>query len=137
MLRRVLPYARGEKKLGYAGLCKELTAWRSDQETLWLAESPVHPLQQALKDLERAYTNFFAKRAAFPQFRKKGLHDRFRYPDPKQFKLDQPNSRTFVPKLGWIRYRNSRETAIGRVIAYTGQLFSYELCPQLTHHRIQ
>ena len=102
-------YARGEKKLGYAGLCKELTAWRSDQETLWLAESPVHPLQQALKDLERAYTNFFAKRAAFPQFRKKGLHDRFRYPDPKQFKLDQPNSRIFLPKLGWIRYRNSRE----------------------------
>ena len=27
----------------------------------------------------------------------------------KQIKLDQTNSRIFLPKLGWIRYRNSRE----------------------------
>ena len=33
----------------------------------------------------------------------------FRYPDPKQIKLDQANSRIFLPKLGWLRYRNSRE----------------------------
>jgi putative transposase len=32
-----------------------------------------------------------------------------RYPDPKQIKLDQPNSRLFLPKLGWLRYRNSRK----------------------------
>ena len=35
--------------------------------------------------------------------------DRFRYPDPKQFKIDQGNSRLFLPKLGWIGYRNSRD----------------------------
>ena len=27
----------------------------------------------------------------------------------KQIKLDQGNSRIFLPKLGWIRYRNSRD----------------------------
>ncbi|MGT2472238.1 RNA-guided endonuclease InsQ/TnpB family protein [Paraburkholderia terrae] len=108
-------YERSEKKLGYAGLCKELTAWRngaplpSGRVASWLAESPVHPLQQALKDLERAYANFFAKRAAFPRRKKKGQHDSFRYPDPKQIKLDQANSRIFLPKLGWLRYRNSRD----------------------------
>ena len=48
-------YARGEKKLGYAGLCKELTMWRNGAETPWLADAPIHPLQQTLKDLERAY----------------------------------------------------------------------------------
>jgi hypothetical protein len=53
----------GEKKIGYAGLCKLLTEWRSNAETSWLKDAPTHPLQQALKDLERAYTNFFAKRA--------------------------------------------------------------------------
>ena len=74
-------YEQGEKKLGYAGLCKELTAWRNSTETAWLADAPVHPLQQTLKDLERAYTNFFAKRADFPRFKKKGRHDSFRYPD--------------------------------------------------------
>ncbi len=102
-------YERGEKKLGYAGLCKELTAWRNGVETPWLADAPVHPLQQALKDLDRAYANFFAKRADFPRFKKKGQSDSFRYPDPKQIKLDQGNNRLFLPKLGWMRYRNSRD----------------------------
>jgi putative transposase len=102
-------YEQGEKKLGYAGLCKLVTEWRNGAETSWLADAPVHPLQQTLKDLERAYANFFAKRADFPRFKKKGQGESFRYPDPKQIKLDQGNSRIFLPKLGWLRYRNSRE----------------------------
>ena len=101
-------YERGDKKLGYAGLCKELTAWRNGTETRWLSDAPVHPLQQALKDLERAYASFFARRAGFPRFARRGQSDSFRYPDPKQIRLDQENSRIFLPKLGWLRYRNSR-----------------------------
>jgi putative transposase len=30
-------------------------------------------------------------------------------PIPNRFTLDQPNSRVFLPKLGWLRYRNSRD----------------------------
>jgi len=75
----------------------------------WLKVAPVHPLQHALKDLDRAYQNFFEKRADFPRFKKRGLHDSFRFPDSKQFKLDQGNNRIFLPKLGWLRYRNSRQ----------------------------
>ncbi len=101
-------YEHGEKKLGYARLCKLLTEWRNSTETTWLADVPVHPLQQKLKDLEWAYAHFFAQRADFPQFKKKGRRDSFRYPDPKQIKVDQTNSRLFLPKLGWLRYRNSR-----------------------------
>jgi putative transposase len=33
--------------------------------------------------------------------------DSFRYPNPKQIKLDQSNSRLLLPKLGWLHYRNS------------------------------
>jgi putative transposase len=102
-------HERGEKKLGYAGLCKLLTDWRKETDTHWLKEAPTHPLQQALKNLERAYSNFFAKRAEFPRFKKKERGESFRYPDAKQIKLDQENSRIFLPKLGWLRYRNSRE----------------------------
>ncbi len=105
-------YEQGEKKLGYAGLCKELTGWKRQTETAWLSETPSQSLQQALKDLERAYANFFEKRADFPRFKKKGRSDNFRY--PQGFKLDQANSRIFLPKLGWLRYRNSRE-ALGTV----------------------
>jgi putative transposase len=99
----------GGKFIGYVAMAKHLTAWRNSAETGWLSDAPVHPLQHALKDLERAYKNFFAKRAAFPRFKKKGSGDSFRYPDPKQFKIDQANARVFLPKLGWIRYRKSRD----------------------------
>ncbi len=99
----------GEKFIGYVAMAKHLTAWRNGEETPWLKNAPVHPLQHALKDLEKAYKNFFAKRADFPRFKRKGSGDSFRYPDPKQIKLDGGNSRIFLPKLGWIRYRNSRE----------------------------
>ena len=97
----------GEKKLSYAALCKALTEWKAGPETLWLNETPSQALQQALKNLERAYQNFFEKRAAFPRFKKKGQADSFRY--PQGIKLDQGNSRIFLPKLGWLHYRNSRE----------------------------
>lgn len=97
-------YERGEKRLGYAGLCKELTVWR--EELAWLGAAHSQILQQALKDLERAYRNFFEKRAAFPRFKKKGRGESFRF--PQGTKLDQCNDRIYLPKLGWMRYRNSR-----------------------------
>jgi putative transposase len=102
-------YVQGEKKLSYAALCKKLTGWRHSEETPWLAEAPVHPLQQSLRDLDRAYANFFAGRAEFPRFKKKGRNESFRYPDPLQFRLEQENDRISPPKLGWLRYRNSRK----------------------------
>ena len=99
----------GNKFIGYVAMAKHLTEWRNGTESPWLKEAPCHPLQHALKDLEKAYKNFFAKRADFPRFKRKGSGDSFRYPDPKQIKLDQANSRLFLPKLGWLRYRNSRD----------------------------
>src|SRR6202790_5383030 len=101
-------YERGEKKLSYAGLCQLLTQWRNGTETPWLADAPAHPLQQALKDLERAYQNFFARRAHFPRFKRKGQCERFRYPDAQQIKVDQGNNRLFLPKLGWLRKHEAR-----------------------------
>ena len=126
-LRRLVPL-RVQQSLSVAK--RTLRTWREEarirrtvqvayrvaqrHETPWLKDAPTHPLQQTLKDLERAYSNFFAKRAEFPRFKKKGRRDSFRYPDPKQIKLDQANSRIFLPKLGWLRYRNSRE-ALGQI----------------------
>lgn len=101
-------FAHGEKYLGYGALCKELTGWRHAPDTEFLASAPVHPLQQALKDLNRAHRNFFEGRADRPRFKKKGRHDAFRYPDPKQFGVDDRHGRVKLPKLGWVRYRKSR-----------------------------
>lgn len=100
-------HADGKKKLSYADLCKQLTIWRNSLETGWLSETHSQPLQQSLKDLERAYNTFFAQRADLPRFKKKGQSDSFRY--PQGCKLDQSNGRLFLPKLGWMRYRKSRD----------------------------
>lgn len=114
-------YAAGKKFIRYESMAKHLTAWRNGPETPWLKDAPIHPLQQALKNLDRAYMNFFAKLADFPCFKKKGGRESFRYPDAKQIKLDQSNSqnsRIFLPKLGWLRYRNSR-AALGTLRSVT------------------
>ena len=99
----------GNKFISYSAMAKQLTAWRNSTETPWLKEAPCHPLQHSLKDLDRAYQNFFAKRSDFPRFKKKYGRSSFRYPDAQQIELDQANSRICLPKLGWVRYRNSRE----------------------------
>lgn len=102
-------HAEGQKKLGYAGLCKELTTWRNDPETPWLAEASVDIQQQILRDLETAYKRFFKKLADFPRFKKKGDRDSFRFPQPKTIKLDQRQEKILLPKLGWLKYRKSRK----------------------------
>ena len=102
----------GNKYIPYTKMASWLIEWKSAPETQWLKESPSQPLQQSLKDLERGYKNFFQKRAAFPRFKKRGQNDAFRY--PQGVKLDQANNRISLPKLGWVRYRNSREV-IGEV----------------------
>ena len=93
-------------KFSYTKLANLLPDWKLDPTTAWLKESPSQTLQQALKNLETSYRNFFAKRADFPKFKRRGQHDSFRF--PQGFKVEQENSRLSLPKLGWIRYRNSR-----------------------------
>jgi len=95
----------GNEFIRYVEMANQLPAWKSEFE--WLRESPSQALQHALKNLDRAFTNFFEKRAEYPCFKKRGYGDSFRF--PQGFKLDQTNSRIFLPKLGWVRYRNSRE----------------------------
>lgn len=98
----------GNKFISYVSMAKHLTPWRNDPETPWLKEAPYHCQQQALKNLDRSFKNFFEKRSDFPCFKKRSDRGSFRFPDSGQIKLDQANSRVFLPKLGWIRYRKSR-----------------------------
>jgi len=98
-------YEKKKKRLGYAGLCALLPNWKMEHE--FLSAVPAQALQQALKNLERAYTNFFQKRADFPKFKKKGQRESFRI--PQGFEVDKQNGRIKLPKLGWMRYRKSQD----------------------------
>ena len=95
----------GNKFIGYVEMANLLPAWK--REFPWLKDAPSQALQHALKSLDRAFTNFFEKRSKYPRFKKRGYADSFRF--PQGFELDHANSRIFLPKLGWVRYRNSRE----------------------------
>jgi len=74
-------------------------AQRLKVEYPWLSEAHSQVLQQTLKDLDRAYVNFFAGRAAYPRFKKKHAKQSIRF--PQGFKLD--GQRIYLPKVGWVR----------------------------------
>jgi putative transposase len=100
-------YESNKTHLGYNKLANILTELKNQEKTSFLKEVHSQILQQSLKDLDRAYKNFFQKRAEFPKFKSKGVRDSFRY--PQGFKVDEQNSRIYLPKIGWIRYRKSRD----------------------------
>ena len=86
------------------------TLWKKTDEYGFLASLPSQVLQQKLQDLAKAFKDGFDNKQSLkriPRFKKKGLADSFRY--PQGFKVDQDKSKVFLPKLGWVSYRNSRK----------------------------
>jgi len=97
-----------EQKTGfvnYNSLAKQLTEWKKEPETEFLKTVHSQPLQQTLKDLEKACKDAFKKDKGFPKFKKKGVHDSFRYPQGVKIL----ESKVFLPKIGWIKFQKSRE----------------------------
>jgi len=66
----------------------------------WMQEVTKNAPQMAIIQLGAAFKNFFAGRAKYPKFKKKGLHDRFSLTND-QFSID--GSRIRIPGLGWVR----------------------------------
>jgi putative transposase len=78
------------------------------KEHPWLANPPSHTLQQTAVDLSASLLAV-KDSAGFPKLQRKGrCTESFRENDPAQFRVDQKNSRIKIPKLGWVRYHNSR-----------------------------
>ncbi len=100
---------RPGRRFNFASQCREVTALRAEVD--WLRDVPVHPLQQAMRDLDRAYQNWWAGRAQAPQPRKRGVNDSVRFPDPATFafrRLSKRLGEVKLPKLGWVRLRWDR-----------------------------
>jgi len=68
---RKISYFQQGKKLSYNHLSQALTALKKEEGTAWLTEVSSVPLQQALRHLETAFTNFFEGRTGYPTFKKK------------------------------------------------------------------
>ncbi len=104
--RREEYYHATGQTLSFADLCAELTALKSQPDTCWLKTVDSQLLQQGVKDLCRAFANFFEKRAKNPKLRKKFKHTpTFRIPQ----RIGLPTyGEVTLPGIGSVMMRQSR-----------------------------
>lgn len=95
-------YAAGLKPTAY-GIKKQFNAIKK-AEFPFVAEVSKWGPERAFADLDKAFKGFFAKRAKYPKFKKKGVRDSF-YTDGGVLKVD--GLRVKLPVVGWIRMRES------------------------------
>lgn len=96
---------------------RQLTAARAEND--WLRAGSVKVQQQALRDFDRAMSNFFSGSHRPPKFRKRGQSEGFRVVDtgPKHVRqISRRWSEVKVPKIGWVRFRRTR--AVGEFKSY-------------------
>lgn len=91
-------YQETNSGLNYHDCAADLSE-RLKAEHPWLKDADSQALQQVLKDLDRAYVNFFAGRADYPKFKRKHAKQSMRY--PQRFKLD--GNKIYLPKVGWVK----------------------------------
>lgn len=92
-------YKQTGKGLSYTDTANALVLLKREDEHEWLKQADSQALQQKLKDLDRAYSNFFKKRSGYPNFKSKRGKQSIRY--PQRFRIE--GSKTYLPKVGWVR----------------------------------
>lgn len=106
LARRIEVYEATKEGLRYVEQNKALTQLKKQEATLWLKDADSQALQEALRDLDKEFQNFFAKRSRFPKFASKNKgHFAFRIPQ----RVRVESGKVYCPKIGWIRIRQSQE----------------------------
>ncbi len=60
-----------QERIGFVETSSMLTNWKKQEDLDFLNEVSSVPLQQGLRNLQKAFTNFWAGRAKYPNFKKK------------------------------------------------------------------
>ncbi len=120
-----------DKSLSYATSCKDLTLLKKD--IAWLKEVDSMALQQSLKDLDKAFKNFFRdKEVGYPNFKSK-RSPKQSYRTNANDNIQIENNKIKLPKLGWVKFAKSREVE-GKILSATirrtptGKYFISVLC---------
>jgi len=104
---RTAAFQRGER-LTFVGTSAKLTSLKKDPDMAFLNDVSSVPLQQALRHLQTGFANFFAKRSAYPTFKKKGrTRDSATY-TVSAFRFDRTAQRLTMAKMGVLQFANSR-----------------------------
>ena len=110
-------YKAGEKVPSINDYMKMIPAWKAAKETEWLKDADSIALQQSLRDLDKAYNNFFRApgKVGFPKFKSK-RDSRKSYRTSNISIVDEKHIK--LPKLGVVKARISRPIE-GRVLSAT------------------
>ena len=113
--------AVGEPFPSYATVAAQLKGWRADPEAPWLAEPSQTALEQAIRQADTAYKNFFASIRGARKGRRVG-HPKFRSRKDNRQSVTLTRSAVFrlrkvgrdrallkLPKMGEVRVAYSRE----------------------------
>lgn len=99
---------RAGKRMSYPETDKALTTLKATPEHVWLNEVSSVCLQQSLRDLQTAFSNFFAKRAAYPAFKRKDARQSANYTE-RGFSFDPERRVLKLAKIGAIKVKWSRK----------------------------
>ena len=66
---RTTAWYERQERVSYADTDKALTEWKKTDDLAFLREVSAVPLQQSLRNLQTAFSNFWAKRAKYPRFK--------------------------------------------------------------------
>lgn len=130
-------YDRTRKYPDLSWKTAQCAAMKNDPALFWLKIAPSQALQCAAIELDLSFQRWFeylekinseehpkdsakVRKVGKPQFHKRGRDESFRIPqggfaatkNPPGFVIDQEKSLIFVPKLGWVKYRNSRDISV-------------------------
>lgn len=94
----------------YVAQSAQLTEARAAEP--WLRAGSQTVQQQALRDLDQAWRNFYAGTHRLPRWRREGVHEGFRIVGSQAQRAEKLNrkwAQVLVPKIGWIKFRLSRK----------------------------
>ena len=98
---------RAGERIGYPETDRRLTILKQQPETIWLNEVSSVCLQQSLRDLQVAFSNFFDKRTKYPSFKKKEGYQSVNYV-AQGFKFDPATRGLKLAKVGVLKVKWSR-----------------------------
>lgn len=100
--KKTKAWTNEHKSITYFELTKELTLLKQTEEYKWLKDVPNVCLQQSLRNLDNAYTQFFKAKNRFPKFKsKKRSKNCSKYIEAVRF--DFENWKVRIPKCGWVK----------------------------------
>lgn len=102
---------RAGERMGYPATDRALTLLKQQPETVWLNEVSSVCLQQALRDLQVAFSNFFDKRTAYPSFKRKEARQSANYTE-RGFSFDAERRILKLAKIGAIKVKWSRKAIL-------------------------